>query len=172
MSLIAPIHYRFSIIIHLLFTSPIPWIKNQREIKFVVLRWWYAFKKCTVTFSNFFFKYIRRASKAVGAKHYIVIALTVCYILHYCMMLQHSGEKLLLLRVIASSSYEPLSHPKVIDLSKFEPLWLLKVFSLYPVFWKPIISLNPQSYLHRFFLDFLFMVSVYLWYRYFLTIYA
>jgi hypothetical protein len=131
----------------------------------------YAFKKCTVTcryplsqkdsiFFQFFFKYIRRASKAVGAKHYIVIALTLCYILHYCMMLQHSGEKLLFLWVIASSSYEPLSHPKVIALSKFEPLWLLKVFSLYPVFWKPIISSNPQSYLHRFF------VTSFLWYRY------
>ncbi len=68
--------------------------------------------------------------KFVCTQSYHVIAITLRYILRHRITLQHGGEKLSLLKVIASSSLGPLSQPEVIALSKFEPLSLLKVIAL------------------------------------------
>jgi hypothetical protein len=51
-----------------------------------------------------------------------VIAITLHYILHYQTMLYNSGEKLLLVKVIAISTEELLARLKFITLSKFEPM--------------------------------------------------
>ncbi len=60
----------------------------------------------------------------------IVIAITLCNILHYRITLYPNIAKLSFLNFIAVGTQEPLSGFKVIDLSKFEPLSLLNVIVL------------------------------------------
>jgi hypothetical protein len=79
---------------------------------------------------HIYFKYFITISKVISVQHYSVIAITLRYILRYCITLYHSIAKLSFLIVIALGTYEPLSRLKVIALSKFEPLSLLKFIAL------------------------------------------
>jgi hypothetical protein len=77
-----------------------------------------------------YFKYLIDGLKVISVQCYSVIAITLCYMLRYCITFYNSIAKLSFINVIALGTQEPLSCLKVIALSKFEPLSLLKVIAL------------------------------------------
>jgi hypothetical protein len=84
----------------------------------------------TKIIKNIYFQYFITGSKVISVQLYTVIAITLRFILRYCITLYHSIAKLSFLNVIALGTLESLSRLKVIALSKFEPLSLLKVTAL------------------------------------------
>ncbi len=79
---------------------------------------------------HIYFKYFISGSKVISVQRYSIIAITIHYILRYCVTLCHSIAKLSFLIVTALGTCEPLSCFNVISLSKFEPLSLLIVITL------------------------------------------
>jgi hypothetical protein len=79
---------------------------------------------------NNYFKHFITGSKVISVQRYCIIAITLCYIFCYRTMLYHSIAKLLFQNDIALGTQEQLSRLKVIALSKFKPLSLLKDIAL------------------------------------------